>query len=589
MELGKQKIVYSAYILLILFIIFTYGIQKVCCFTLFPDEFGYWASAAKIAGYDWSDMTALGSYYSFGYGFLLFPVLKISFDGIVAYRAAIGLNVALMCVSFFLAQGIVRDLFPETNEVQRVFISGIALFYPPWIFYMQMTMTETLLTFLFIVLLKLLISLIRRPGVRTVAGLAVLITYMYSVHMRTAGLAISSVIVLCLWGKEQKNGKKYLLCFFIILMLTGAMAVGYKRYTVSEVFPYVEPEALKTNDYEGIWSKFTEIFSTEGIIHFSAGLLGKIFYMGLSSFGFVFWSIIWCLRGVSDYFRKRMKGITELHEWIALFILLAVVSEILISTVYMVREKSIDSLVYGRYIDFLVPALMMTGICMAERSKFFLRLSLLWGALSGGMALLLLALIDREKRTGIRGYMTVGISQFIKESSFEPYVFFLMTWMVGFILLLGLGMLIRLSCKVDNMNWLMGGFIVAEVALGLYASHHYTYRYNETHFVDKAVAEVIRERADENKEVFYLKEDDTKYIEAVQMMLGEQQVKVIEEEEFVAKEHNDDFLLTVSWSSYKEELRELYENNVEVNTFILFYNSGKQTNLKRGNGNEKNQ
>lgn len=68
----------------------------VCYFTVFPDEFSYWASAVKMAGYDWNDMVALGSYYSFRYGFLLFPVLKICADGIVAFRVAIGLNAAVM-------------------------------------------------------------------------------------------------------------------------------------------------------------------------------------------------------------------------------------------------------------------------------------------------------------------------------------------------------------------------------------------------------------------------------------------------------------------------------------------------------------
>ena len=74
MELRKQKIIYSVYILLILFGVYAYGIKKICCFTLFPDEFGYWASAANMAGYDWGGGTALGFFYFFGGGFLVFPV-----------------------------------------------------------------------------------------------------------------------------------------------------------------------------------------------------------------------------------------------------------------------------------------------------------------------------------------------------------------------------------------------------------------------------------------------------------------------------------------------------------------------------------
>ena len=97
MDQRRQSRIYFTYILLIIFAIFGYGIRKICCFTLFPDEFGYWASAARWAGYDWSDVAGLGSYYSFGYGVLLLPLLKLISDGILLYRAAVGMNMVLMC------------------------------------------------------------------------------------------------------------------------------------------------------------------------------------------------------------------------------------------------------------------------------------------------------------------------------------------------------------------------------------------------------------------------------------------------------------------------------------------------------------
>lgn len=575
MELRKQKIIYSVYILLILFSIYAYGIKKVCCFTLFPDEFGYWASAANMAGYDWSGMTALGYYYSFGYGFVLFPILKLFPDGIAAYRAAIGLNMILMGISFWLIQEIIKELFPKTDEVERAFLGGIAIFYPSWIFYMQMTMTEALLMFLFTVLIKLLIFLIKNPGNLAAAVLALLLSYMYSVHMRMAGPAISCVIVLLLWGKERPDVRKYIVVFLVTLLLAGGLAVWYKQYTILEVFPYVGQKALKTNNYGGIWGKFTELFSSKGIIHFDIGLLGKIFYIGLASFGFAIWGIIGCLKETAVFFRKKEAETSGLHNWIAVFMLLAAGSEILISTIYMVREENIDSLIYGRYIDFLVPVLMIIGICTLKESRNFIKLSLIWGFLSGAIAILLLVIVEKERRTGLRGYMTVGMSQFIREASFEPRFFFLASWIFGIILFLVLGILIKLSSQKENMGWLMGCFIMVEVVLGLYASHHYTYQYNETHFVDKAVAETIRGEGGENASVVYLKEDETRYIQAVQMMLGEQKIEVVEEEDFFAGDSYADFLLTVSWSANKEELKKMYERSVEVNTFILFYNPEK--------------
>ena len=66
----------------------------------YPDEFGYWASAANWIGYDWSGLTALNSYYSFGYSLLLVPVLKICSGAVMAYRTAVALNNAAAVRNF---------------------------------------------------------------------------------------------------------------------------------------------------------------------------------------------------------------------------------------------------------------------------------------------------------------------------------------------------------------------------------------------------------------------------------------------------------------------------------------------------------
>ncbi|MBP3196751.1 MAG: hypothetical protein J6N21_07065, partial [Butyrivibrio sp.] len=56
----------SMIIVLSLVCLCMYGILGVYGFSLFPDEFGYWASAAKALGYDFSEVASMGSYYSYG-------------------------------------------------------------------------------------------------------------------------------------------------------------------------------------------------------------------------------------------------------------------------------------------------------------------------------------------------------------------------------------------------------------------------------------------------------------------------------------------------------------------------------------------
>ena len=69
---------------------------------LIPDEFGYWTYAATLSGCDWSDIVSLGSYYSFGYTLILYPIFQIFQDSIVAYRAAVTVNFLLMILAYFV-------------------------------------------------------------------------------------------------------------------------------------------------------------------------------------------------------------------------------------------------------------------------------------------------------------------------------------------------------------------------------------------------------------------------------------------------------------------------------------------------------
>ena len=79
-----------------------YSIYQIYSFELIPDEFGYWTYAATLSGCDWSDIVSLGSYYSFGYTLILYPIFQIFQDSIVAYRAAVTVNFLLMILAYFV-------------------------------------------------------------------------------------------------------------------------------------------------------------------------------------------------------------------------------------------------------------------------------------------------------------------------------------------------------------------------------------------------------------------------------------------------------------------------------------------------------
>lgn len=574
---------YLIFIILIIFGVFQYGINKICGFMLVPDEFGYWASAARAVGYDWSAVASLGSYYSFGYSFLLIPVLKLFEDGVAAYRAAITVNMLLMCASAFLMLGIQKRMFPHTDETKQILISGIAVLYPSWIFYMQMTMTEALLMFLFVLIVYLFICLMQNMKVTTAAFMAAALIYTYCVHMRTVGVLVACVITLIFWMALEQPKVKPVLIFWGVLLLFIVLAILLKRNTIMEVFANADAKILAGNDYGSQWGKIQRIFTISGIWQFLKEAAAKVFYLGLASFGIFYWGMRSAVKKTFSLIKKcRKRQKTGAAEWAALFLLLSAVSEILISSIFMYQGGTIDTLIYGRYNDFLVPVFLMVGIIAMSRSRWLFRGTLIMGTATGMFIPVILNMIEDKEFSGIRGYMVAGISYLLKEDNPNIYLFFRDTWMLGFGVMLLMAFFVWLAGKSRYTVWFLAVIIVLEIAAGLQISHHYTYKVNSSNFMDLCIAEEIRNHIGPEGRVVYLDEGKPEYIDFLQMQLGEKSIEVIFEGDMISENDKmpeyifgDDqelFLITYIDSQYQNQLEKQFDKCFVSNTFKLYYN-----------------
>lgn len=562
--------------LLVVFSIFQYGIYKICGFALYPDEFGYWASAAKAVGYNWSEVASMGSYYSFGYSLILIPILKLFTGKVAAYRAAITVNMLLMCASVFLLQKIVRKLIPDIDDVKSVLLSGIAVLYPSWIFYMQMTMVEALLFFMFVLVTYLLLSYIEHPKAITAALLAVCLVYIYCVHMRTVGVVIACICTCFLWGMVKAGKKEYIKSIFvliIVLVIAAWISQELKSRTISEVFYYAEAKVLAGNDYGSQWNKLGEILTPSGISRFLEGVLGKIFYLGLASFGIFYWAFGWCVKesiGLAAGVVKKRK--TALRQWCALFLILSTVGEILISSIFMYKSSHVDSLIYGRYDELLVPVMMLVGIMVMEKNRFLIPVTLLLGMLSGGMALKLLDVVEEEGLKGLRGYHIAGISYLINEDNLNIYHFFRDTWLLGFGLMVLVSILLWFSRHLKAGVWMLTGILFVEIKAGLQISEHYTYQMNNANFENQRIAEVINENDRGEGTIVYLDEGHPAYIGFLQMQLPEKTIHVIREENLDDTESFGTFMITHIETGQNDKLQKIYDKRIEANTFYLYFN-----------------
>ena len=79
-----------------------YRIRELVLPSILNDEFGYWANAAHIFGYDWSGVVSMSPYYSYGYSLFLFPLFLLK-DPSLSYQCGLLLNVIFYIVSYLIS------------------------------------------------------------------------------------------------------------------------------------------------------------------------------------------------------------------------------------------------------------------------------------------------------------------------------------------------------------------------------------------------------------------------------------------------------------------------------------------------------
>lgn len=535
-RVGRRKVFFRPFpvfllFLLLIFVIFQYGIQKIFGMIYYPDEFGYWASAAKWNGYDWSELTALSSYYSFGYGLLLMPILKICDDGITAYRVAIALNMLLQAAAMPMLYGILRRMFPEMSGMAATCAVGIALFYPAWNFYGQTTLAEGLLFFLYIAIVYLFICTASDARFMTILLLVCSLVYICFVHMRTIGVVAAGVLILLLRLWKEPAYRRKMSFGFSVLTIGAVIGAVFYFTVLRSVYGNTDSELLAVNSIAGQFARVMAVCSWEGVRRFVCGCVGKLYYLGASSFGLVYYALVYLCRKSGRFFRKvRERRIILAEEWMSLFLLLSFAGQFLITAVYMNNPRRVDEVVYGRYNDYLVPVFMGIGLMVMYRCRSFGRHTA--GVIALQSAMLPIVLYGEKMYGGneIQGYFMAGIGYLVNDLQFD-----VIPDMAGIFLLSNLLTLLFAFCIWAGREKraavsAMAIVVCVEIILGMGLHHKYTYRFNELIGVEIRITGIVEQGGD-NTPITYLYGGGTAYIDVIQFQMPERDIIVVPEEQ----------------------------------------------------------
>lgn len=547
-----------------------HGISKSYGFYFPADEFGYWSYAAGLAGYDWSDIASLGSYYSYGYSLILLPVFLIFKDGVIAYRAAMVVNIALLAVCFFILQ-----------KMGRTFYAAAAVFYPTWLFYAGTTFAEILLVTLYLTTCMLLLKYLQTDNKRYMALMLAAMFYMYLVHLRAIGVLVSGTAVLLLYNIRKYSIRKYIMrnggrkvrsvlvpaaAAAVILAVGLLMGLFIKNYWTGMVYGDTADTLKNANDYAGQFEKIAYIFSIEGLKNLIISVSGKILYLGLASYGIAYFGIIYAVRRVRE------------KKYFPLFVLLTTVAALMICAIYTIRPGRVDTLTYGRYHEYVMPVLLMMGIkelgskaLSAKRTMCRIAVML---ELEAVMTWLVTASLNENGQTSFFGNTICGISWLYNPQDFEPVSYYWKVYLTGAVLTVAVCMGIWWTGRRRGREILLMLLVTMQIVIGIRLSSMCIDDSRLGCFRDTLLREVIYELNPEgSREVYYSTEGNAfGNIGILQFMMRDTPTYIVKTDYDLDSQNEEDLLLIDFRSDQGEALAEKYDSHLTSGHFALYYN-----------------
>lgn len=388
-----------------------HNISNITQLYFLADEFTYGSIAAYLAGYNWSDVTSLGSYYSSGYSILLVPLFILFKSSYVIHKAAIVFNALLLTGSFILSYNCGRKIYSDINKIYLMITCFIIVIYPNCLVQSNIAWSEILLYFLFWCCFRVIIELHYQPTSKLCILLAFFLAYMYLVHQRCLGVVAAVTIIIVGMRITKKINNKQIISFIIILTLGLFFQYFIKNFFQGELWSH--SELIQINDYSSQANKIAYLFKIEGLKNLIKSICGKLFYIGIGTYtvGFVglFYLFYDILKNLKNILYKRFDNLF----WINSFILLSFIGALAICSLYYIMPDRIDQVIYGRYIEYIFgPLLLVSLLNISKRPnlKYFLFSALILAVLS--------YVVKRNLSyvTGYIGLQSSAITMFMKKN-----------------------------------------------------------------------------------------------------------------------------------------------------------------------------
>lgn len=325
--------------------------------TVHPDEWGFLTNGQVIIGHS-EAVLPTGSFYPSGYGLITGLGALVTGSISSAYRFALLTNVLLAVVTAWYAGRLARRGFGVSKNMSVV-ISAFVFVVPGTIVSAMFSWAETAARLAFLLFVGMLLRAAQVKSQRLVVGLGLFTGLMPALHGRFMLLLPIVCLLFAWWMFRSEISRR------IAIAAVFATAMGYE---LSHLLNKFVKTAVYTTSYNQESRLLERLFNPHVWPALLRTMVGQSWYLIASSCGFIGVAAFFILsRLLGNGGRKAIASDPEKVTLMVVFI--GAVAIIFTGGLQLLYGNRGDHLIYGRYVEMMVPALLMIGCVGLERSS----------------------------------------------------------------------------------------------------------------------------------------------------------------------------------------------------------------------------
>ena len=324
--------------------------------TIHPDEFGFLINGQVLIGRDEAPIPT-GSFYPAGYGLLtgVAHLLTGSMEG--AYRVSLLANVVLGVATAAAAHRLARNGFGSSPATARL-TAALVFVVPGTIVSAMFSWAETAARLMFLVFFAMVLRAAREKSWENVVGLGLFVGLMPALHGRFTLLVPVVLAMVALWSWQKVASLRLLVATATAAFAGYAMSYGLNTFIKRAVY-------TTSYDQENrLLERLVDVTLWPALLR---TMTGQTWYLLATTFGLFGVGVAFIVVQATVSVR-RDGGLRDPESTAMLVMLLGTAAVLFTGGLQLLYGDRGDHLIYGRYVEMMVPAFLVLACVSFERT-----------------------------------------------------------------------------------------------------------------------------------------------------------------------------------------------------------------------------